>query len=120
MKDATQRALEREARKEIQEQTEHRDALLAISALMKTREGRSFFKYLFKAFEVMTLPDPSLSGNVFFESLGFLRAGKEIYKLACEANSDEAATLLSELEKERYADKYEQYRIDNGLYDDRE
>lgn len=101
--------------KQRQESLEHRDVLLAIGALIKTKEGRQLFKYLFKNFEVATLPDQNMEGNTLHEYLGFLRAGTSIYKLACEADSETAASILAKLERERYEDLYEQHRIENGL-----
>lgn len=98
-----------------QEQLEHRDVLLAISAIIKTKEGQQLFNYLFKNFEVMCAPERGLQGNDLYEYLGFLRAGNSIYKLVCEANSEEAANILSKLERKRYEDLYEQHRIENGL-----
>jgi hypothetical protein len=61
------------------------------------------------------LPDKSMEGNILHEYLGFLRAGNSIYKLACEASSETAAHILAKIERERYEDKYEQFRIENGL-----
>lgn len=110
-------ALEREQRKEIAERIEHRDTLLAIAAILKTKEGLQLFKYLFKNLEVTTLPYGALEGHALHESLGFLRAGNSIYKLACEADYLASATLIAQLEKERHENDYEQYRIEHGLYD---
>jgi hypothetical protein len=106
-----------EAEKERQEAIEHRDVLLAIGALIKTKEGQQFFKYCFKNFEVGNLPDKSASGEFLHECLGFLRAGNSIYKLACEADFEEAARILAKTERERYEDKYNRFRFENGLND---
>jgi len=40
-----------------------------------------------------------------------LRAGNSIFKLASEANPVAAATLLAEIEKERYAQIYQDANI---------
>lgn len=104
-----------EHRLDVKERLEHRDALLAIAAFMATQEGKNFFKYLFKNLEVTTLPDMQLEGNVLHEKLGFLRAGNSIYQLACQAASDEAAKLCAQIEREKYEDKLERYRIEHGL-----
>jgi hypothetical protein len=101
--------------KDRKEAIEHRDVLLAIGAILKTKEGLQFFKYLFKNLDVAELPDKSMEGNILHEYLGFLRAGNSIYKLACEASSETAAHILAKIERERYEDKYEQFRIENGL-----
>lgn len=101
--------------KKRQEDLEHRDVLLAISAIISTDDGRKFFEYLFKNFEVANLPDRSLEGNILHEYLGFLRAGSSIYKLACEASSGDAAAILAKIERKRYDDAYEQHRIENGF-----
>ena len=100
---------------EHQEMIEHRDVLLAISAVMQTKEGKELFAYLFKNFEVGTMPPQHLDGKELFECLGFLRAGNSLFKLVSEANSEGAASLLAKLERKRYEQTYEQYRIENGL-----
>ena len=51
--------------------------------------------------------------RLLHEYLGHLRAGNSIYKLACEADSEIAASLLSKLERERYEHILEQYRIES-------
>lgn len=103
---------------ENKERLEHRDVLLAIGTIFKTKEGQQLFKYLFKNLEVGNLPPREMQGDDLYEYLGFLRAGNTIYKLACEADSEIAATLMAKLERERYDDLYEQHRISNGLNSD--
>lgn len=98
-----------------QEGLEHRDILLAIASIIKTTEGKKLFSYLFKSLDVTVLPDQSMSGEMLHEYLGFLRAGNAIYKLACEADSEQAASILAETERKRYADIYHQHRLENGL-----
>jgi len=100
--------------KERQENIEHRDALLAIASVVKTKEGEKLFRYLFKNFEVSNLPDRGLDEKDLHEYLGFLRAGNSIYKLVCEADADIAGSILSKLERERYDHKLAEYRIEQG------
>lgn len=100
--------------KERQENVEHRDALLAIASIVKTKEGQKLFRYLFKNFEVANLPDRGLDEKDLHEYLGFLRAGNSIYKLVCEADADIAGNILSKLERERYDHKLAEHRIENG------
>lgn len=95
-----------------QESIEHRDALLAIASILQTKEGEKLFRFLFKNFEVNNLPERNLKGDDLFECLGFLRAGNSIYKLVCEADAEQAASILSKLERERYDNKLEEYRIE--------
>ena len=102
--------LERERRAEL----EHRDVLLAIAALLKTKEGRSFFQYLFKSLDVGVVPEQGLSGEQLHDYLGFLRAGNSIYKLTCEADFEEAARIMSKIEREKYDDLIEQHRLITG------
>ena len=92
---------------------EHRDALLAIGSIIKTDEGVKLFKYLFKSFDVAELPSQEMEGNVLHEYLGFLRAGNSIYKLTCEADSEIAASILSNIERKKYERICEQHRIEN-------
>lgn len=101
-------------RKERQIALEHRDVLLAMAALLKTPEGLQLFKYLFKSLEIATVPEQGLQGVELHDYLGFLRAGNSIYKLACEADFEVAASLLSKLERERYDGLIEQHRIYTG------
>jgi hypothetical protein len=101
---------------ERKESIEHRDTLLAIAAILKTEQGQKLFRYLFKHLEVANLPERGLDNNTLQEYLGFLRAGNSIYKLACEAASEESSRILAKIERERYEHLYEQHRIQNGLY----
>jgi hypothetical protein len=106
-----------EIEKRRQEAVEHQNVLLAIASIINTDEGRTLFSYLFKNFEVTTLPDKSFEGNMLHEYLGFLRAGNSIYKLACEAASEQAAQITAKLERKRYDDLLEQFRLENGFTD---
>jgi hypothetical protein len=103
--------------KERQESIEHRDALLAIASVVKTKEGEKLFRYLFKNFEVANLPDRGLEDKDLYEYLGFLRAGNSIYKLVCEADAEIAGSILSKLERERYEHKLAEHRIETGYAD---
>lgn len=94
---------------------EHRDVLLAIASILKKKEGQQIFKYLFKHFEVGETPEVDMKGEHLHGYLGLLRAGNAIFKLASEADSETAASLLAKLEREKYERKYEEYRIKNGL-----
>ena len=101
-----------------QETLEHRDVLLAISSILKTKEGLQLFLYLFKNLDVTCVPERGMSEKDLHEYLGFLRAGNSVYKLACEADSETAASLLAKLERQRYEVLYEQHRIENGFIED--
>jgi len=111
MNDKDKRILEERERKEAKE---HQDVLIAIATLLKHREGIQLFRYMFKNFEVMTTPPLGMHGMDLHEYLGFLRAGNSIYKLACEADSESAASILAKLERDRYAELYEQHRTDES------
>lgn len=84
------------------EALEHRDALMAIRAILATNEGRVFFKYLLKNLEVGELPPIGLEGSILFDKLGFLRSGHAIWKLVAEANPKIAGEILANIEKEKY------------------
>lgn len=112
MTNALDKYYEEQKRKE---SIEHQDALLSIAAIIKTDEGRKLFKYLFKSLDVMELPEKGIEGFELHDYLGFLRAGNSIYKLACQAASESASDILAKIERERYDDKYERYRIENGF-----
>jgi hypothetical protein len=83
---------------------EHRDALLNVRAILTTAEGKGFFKYLFKTFDVNELPEVGMEGTFLADRLGFLRAGNSIFKLVAEADAHQAGELLAVVEKERYVD----------------
>jgi hypothetical protein len=100
--------------RERREALEHRDVLLAIGVILKSKEGLQLFKYLFKSLEVTCAPDPGMEGNLLHEYLGHLRAGNSIYKLVCEADSEIGGEILSKLERERYNDITEHYRAENA------
>lgn len=104
--------------KERLEGVEERDALLSVAAVMKTKEGEKFFRYIFKSFEVLNLPPKEMKGEELIEYLGFLRAGESIYKLACQADFERTAVMMSKLERERYEHKLNEYRIEHGINTD--
>ena len=97
-----EKAVEFYAQLENREVLEHRDVLLAIGVILKTKEGLDLFTYLFKNLDVACLPEQNLEGNMLHDNLGFLRAGNSIYKLVCEADSTIAASILSKLERKKY------------------
>jgi hypothetical protein len=104
-----------EQRLELKERMEERDALMAIASMMGTKEGRDLFRYLFKTLEITTLPDMSMKGEILHDKLGFLRAGNSIYKLACQAASNATASIAADIEREKYDNALERYRIEAGL-----
>ena len=99
------------------EMLEHQNVLLAISAILKTDNGQKLFKYLFKTLDVFEVPAVEMEGKILYEYLGHLRAGNSIYKLASEASSEAAAAIMAKIEREKYEDKYEQFRIEQGIDD---
>jgi hypothetical protein len=96
------------SQEEIKERIEHRDAILNIRAVLATRPGKEFFKYLFKALAVGELPELGIEGTYLAERIGFLRAGNSIFKLTAEANFELAGLLLAEIEKDRYDELYKE------------
>lgn len=104
-----------EIENERRERMEHRDVLLALGSILKTRQGKEIFKYLFKNFDVGEMPEIGLSPEVLHDRLGFLRAGNSIYKLICEADFEIAGNITAEIERKKYEDKYNRYRIESGL-----
>ncbi len=99
---------------EIRDALEHRDVVMNVQAVLATTPGRVLFKYLFKSFDVAQAPISGLDGDMLHDHLGFLRSGTSIFKLACEANAETAASLLAEIEKERYAKIYADFNIGQG------
>lgn len=101
--------LTEEQLQEIQERIEHQDVLLALGAIMKTKQGFQIIKYLYKHLDVMCTPEYGMEGNILFEYLGHLRAGNSIFKLASEADPEISASILAQLEREKYEYINKQY-----------
>jgi len=96
---------------EIKERLEHRDVLLDIQALLATKSGKNFVKYLFKNFEVLEAPPLGLTGEFLADKLGFLRAGNSIYKIIAEASPEIVGVLIAQIEKEKNAEiQYDEIR----------
>lgn len=100
-----------QTQEDTREAIEHRDVLLAVRAILTTESGRNFFKYMFKHYSPMDLPDVGLEGPLMFEQLGVTRAGQGIFKLVAEASPDQAAQILASVEKERYDRLYREAKI---------
>lgn len=100
MTDPVQEELDKERR----EALEHRDVLLSFKIILATEHGRRIVKYLFKSLQVNELPAKGLDGMELHDTLGYLRSGREVFKLVAEADADVAAKLLAEIEKENYAE----------------
>ncbi len=92
------------------EALEHGNMLLALRAILATEHGRTFFKYLFKTFQVNELPAQGVDGMMLHDTLGYLRSGRAIFKIAAEANAIVAAELLAQNEKEAYDELMAQNR----------
>lgn len=99
---------------EISEALKHRDVILNIRAILATKSGMEFFKYLFDVFGVTDLPEVGLEGQLLFERLGFLRAGKSIFKLVSEADYTVAAALIAKTEKEKADELYKEFENGQG------
>lgn len=84
------------------EALEHRDMLMDVRAVLLTSHGQSLFRYLFRNLEVTELPQMGIEGNLLHDHLGFLRAGRSIFKLAAEANPELAGQLLASVEREKH------------------
>lgn len=90
------------SQEEVSERIEHRDALLNLRAILKSKEGRGFFKYMFKNYSPIDLPPEGVEGTFLHEKLGMKRAFNEFWRLASEADHVTSAQLLAEIEKDRY------------------
>lgn len=94
---------------EIKDRIEHRDMLLDIQAILVTKSGKNFFKYLFKYLDVSELPPLGLTGDMLMDKLGSLRAGNSVFKLVAEASPDIAGQLIAQNERDKNAQIYEEY-----------
>lgn len=95
---------------DIKERLAHRDVLLDIQAILSTKSGKNFIKYLFSSFQVGELPVVGISGDYLMDRLGFLRAGNSIFKIVAEANPEIAGQLLGQIEKEKHEQAEYEYR----------
>lgn len=87
----------------IKEQIEHQNTLVDIRNVLSTKAGKSFIKYLLKHFEMGTLPEQGLPDPLLREYLGFLKAGQAVFAIVSQASPEDAALLLAQIERERYA-----------------
>lgn len=90
---------------EIKERTRHADVLNDIRAVLATKSGRSFVKYLFECFSVGEFPEVGTNKDYLMEQLGYLRSGNAIFKIVAESNSEVAGQLVGQIEKEKYDQK---------------
>lgn len=88
----------------------HREVIIALQGILGSKDGRLFIKYLLESFDVGILPEFGLIGEQLMDRLGFLRAGNSVFKIAAEANPDITGQLIAQIEKERYADLYNETR----------
>ena len=100
--------------KELRDQVEHQNVLLAIADILKTKSGLDLFKYLFKSLDVAQVPPVGMDGTELHEYLGHLRAGNSIYKLASEADYNITGTLTAQIERQKYDDLITEYRLINN------
>lgn len=87
---------------EFKERAEHRDTLVNIQAVLSTKPGKDFVKYLFKNFDVGEVPEIGLVGDLLMDKIGSMRAGNALFKIVSEANFEIAGQLLAQIEKEKY------------------
>lgn len=87
---------------EIKEAIEHRDALLDARAIIKTPQGRRFFKYLFRNYSPLDVPPIGLEETILREQIGHWRACNVIFALVSQADHEVSAQLLAEIQKEHY------------------
>jgi hypothetical protein len=97
---------------------EHQKIIGDLQAVLATKSGRGFFKYLLKTFDLQDLPKPGMDEDLKNEYLGFLRAGRTILQLVSQANPSVAGTILTEIEKEKYDELTNPPHVDDDESDD--
>lgn len=112
--DQTEKIIRYQNEEENREHLEHRDVVLAIGVLLKSKDGCQLFKYLFKTLEIACVPEQGLKGEDLHEYLGHLRAGNSIYKLVCEADPEIAGSILSKIERDRYERLHREHELYNA------
>ncbi|MFM6930132.1 MAG: hypothetical protein ACKOX6_16800 [Bdellovibrio sp.] len=85
---------------------EHQEVLKSLRQVLATPAGKHFVKYLFDSFDVGGFPEIGLPQEFLREHLGFMRSGQAIWKIVSEANPEVAGNLLAQIEKEKYAEKF--------------
>jgi hypothetical protein len=88
------------------QRVEHHNTLMSIRAILATKPGVDFIKYLLKSFDITELPPRGLSNEFVQEELGYLRAGRSIYKIVSEANPEITGNILGMIEKEKHVQAY--------------
>lgn len=83
------------------EEVQRRDAVEAMKILLGFPPGREVIRHLFRMGGVGTLPDDGLLPDFLRSEIGKLKLGREIYQLVSEADHQQAALILSDVEKER-------------------
>lgn len=86
---------------DLKDRLEHREVLQAIDAISRTGPGMTFLTYLFKSFDVGTIPPIGVDGTFLHRELGRLDAGNSIFKIVSEANEMIAAGILAKIQKDR-------------------
>lgn len=87
------------------ENAEGQQALMAINAIISTKHGKDFLKYLLKSLDVGEFPEVGTENSILLDRIGFLRAGQSVFKMIAEANPEIAGQLIGLIEKERYEAK---------------
>lgn len=87
---------------EAKDALEHRGVLSDIDAVMVTKSGKNFIKHLFKILRVGEVPESGLLEAFLRDELGTIRAGRIVFELVAEANSQMAGAILGQIEKEKY------------------
>lgn len=87
---------------EMKERAIHQAALQDIRAVLSTKAGVGFVKYLLKSFDITMVPDPGASDIYLRDQLGMLRVGNSIFSIIAQANPEVAGVLLGQIEKEKY------------------
>lgn len=76
--------------------------LTDLSFILQRIEGQRLFKYLFKHFGVSELPPLNIDPDFRLDMMGYLRAGKALFEIASQANSQATGLILAEIQKEKY------------------
>ena len=92
------RIAEEERKTRVKEET----AILDVQAILSTKAGRSFIKYLFDSLGVGECPPEGLLEPYLREQLGLYRVGQSVFNLVSQANPEIAGQIFAQLQREKH------------------
>ena len=86
----------------MKERASHQAALQDIRAVLATKSGFNFVKYLLKSFDITLVPDIGAPEMFLRDQLGMLRVGNSIFAIIAQASPEIAGAIIGQIEKEKH------------------